>query len=91
MVEFKKRSIKGKFKLSPESEFSRGIKIEIKLDKSCVLASKLNYDFVLPGQKLFMLFLFNEIKYCQTFSMLISFSYDENKHFSFNEISLLYF
>ena len=49
MVEFKKRSIKGKFKLSPESEFSRGIKIEIKLDKSCVLASKLNYDFVLPG------------------------------------------
>ena len=49
MVEFKKRSIKGKFKLSPESEFSRGSKIEIKLDKSCVLASKLNYDFVLPG------------------------------------------
>ena len=91
MVEFKKRSIKGKFKLSPESEFSRGIKIEIKLDKSCVLASKLNYEFVLPGQKLLMIFLCDKIKYCQTFSMLISFSYDENKHFSFNEISLLYF
>ena len=48
-IKHNKQSIKGKFKLEPISESqSRGIKINVELDKNYVETEKYRYEFIQP-------------------------------------------